>query len=142
MTSPHHRKLKVLILDLGGTNYELQCKKAQIVNNTDDPEVFYTFGNNGSDDSASFSEAADPVYALDLSFFSDHRLAGITDYLWDNDGSVVAFQLDLNPDIPAEHVIYTGSVQIKAPSIGGEVRAQDVTDVVLQCQGKPEKTRP
>lgn len=142
MSSPNHDKLKVLTLDLGGTDFQIQCKKAQIVNNTDDPEVFYVFQDDGNGDSTSFSEAADPVFALDLSFFTDWQLNGITDFLWDNDGDTVTFQLDLYPNIAEKHVIFNGSVQIKAPSAGGEIRAQDVTDVVLQCQGKPVKSRP
>jgi hypothetical protein len=142
MTSPHHRKLKILTLDLGGTEYQIQCKKAQVVNNTDDGEQFYTFGNNGQDDSTGFVENADPKFALDLSFYSDWQLAGINDFLWDNDGETITFQLDLYPDLPAEHVIFTGEVNVKAPNAGGEVRAQDVTDTVLQCPNKPVKSRP
>lgn len=134
----HHRKLKVLTLDLGGTEYQVQCRKAQIVNNTDDPEVFHTFGG----DDEAFVEPADDAYALDLGFYSDWRSAGITDWLWDNDGATVSFQLDLNPDIPAEHVVFNGEVLVKSPNVGGEVRAQDVTEVVLQCPSKPEKSRP
>lgn len=142
MSSPHHRKLKVLTLDIGGTEFQVQCSKAQIVNNTDDGEIFYTFGNDGDDDSTSFVEAADPSYALDLRFYSDWRSAGISDYLWDNDGNTVAFQLDLNPDLPAEHVIWNGEVNIKSPNPGGEVRAQDITEIVLQCPRRPVKSRP
>jgi hypothetical protein len=142
VTSPHHRKLKILILDIGGTEYQIQCRKAQVVNNTDDGENFYTFGNNGSNDSTGFVEPADPAWALDLGFYSDWQLAGINDYLWDNDGETVTFSLELYPDIPAEHVIFTGEVVIKAPSAGGEVRAQDVTEMVLQCPNKPAKSRP
>jgi hypothetical protein len=142
MTSPHHRKLKILTLDIGGTEFQIQCRKAQIVNNTDDGETFYTFGNDGNDDSTSFVEAADPSFALDLEFYSDWRSAGISDYLWDNDGVDVDFQLDLNPDIPAEHVIFNGTVNVKAPSPGGEIRTTDVTAATLQCAGKPAKSRP
>jgi hypothetical protein len=134
----HHRKLKVLTLDIGGTEYQVQCRKAQIVNNTGDAEVFHTFGG----DDEAFVEPADDEYALDLEFYSDWRSAGISDYLWDNDGLTVAFQLDLNPDVPAEHVIFNGDVLIKSPNPGGEVRTQDVTAVVLSCPAKPEKSRP
>lgn len=142
MTTPYHRKLKTLILDIGGTNFEIQCRKAQVVNNTDDGENFYTFGDNGSGDSAGFVEAADPAFALDLGFYSDWQLSGINDYLWDNDGNTVSFSLELYPTEPAAHVIFTGEVVIKAPNAGGEVRAQDVTEMTLQCPNKPVKTRP
>ncbi len=142
MTTPNHDKLKVLTLDLGGTEFQVQCRKAEIVNNTDDPEVFYTFGDDGNGDSTSFSEAADPNFALDCEFYTDWRSAGITDFIWDNDGQIVTFQLDLYPNDAAKHVIFNGSVQIKAPNVGGEVRAQDITASVFQCQGKPVKSRP
>jgi hypothetical protein len=133
----HNRKLTQLTLDLGGTEFQIQCRKAEIVNNTDDPELFHTFDPDGS-----FAEAADPSFALDLEFYSDLRSGGITDFLWDNDGNTVSFEIVHYPHIPAETVTFTGEVLVKAPNIGGEVRATDVTATVLQCVDKPVKSRP
>ncbi len=140
--TPHHRKIKHLVLDVGGTEYQIQCRKAQVVNDTGDGETVYTLGDNGQGDSTGFVEAADPDWALDLGFFSDWQLAGINDFMWDNDGQTVTFRLELYPDEPEHHVIFDGEVTIKAPSAGGEVRAQDVTEMKLKCPNKPVKSRP
>jgi hypothetical protein len=136
--SAHNRKLADLVLDLGGNEFQIQCRKAEIVNNTDDGEFFPTFDSTDG----GFVEAADAAFALDLEFYADWRSAGVSDWLWDNDGSTVPFQVTHHPDIPAETVIFTGEVLIKAPNVGGEVRTTEVTAVTLICNGKPAKTRP
>lgn len=133
----HNRKLSLLVLDIGGNEFQIQCRKAEIVNNTDDAESFATFAPDGG-----FVEAAEPSFALDLEFYADWRSAGVSDYLWDNDGVTVAFELTHHPDIPAETVIFSGNVLIKAPNVGGEVRTTEVTATTLVCEAKPVKTRP
>src|SRR5262245_11137401 len=134
----HNRKLRILTLDIGGNEFQIQCRKAEVVNNTDDAEAFATFDPvNGG-----FVEAADDAYALDLEFYADWRGAGVSDWAWDNDGETVPFQIDHHPDIPAEHVIFNGEVLIKAPNVGGEIRTTEITATTLTCNGKPVKSRP
>ncbi len=133
----HNRKLSRLVFDIGGNEFQIQCRRAEIVNNTDDAEFFPTFAENGG-----FIEGAEAAFAIEAEFYSDWRSAGVSDYLWDNDGVTVPFELHHHPDIPAEHVIFTGEVLIKAPNVGGEVRTTEVTSVTLTCNGKPAKTRP
>ncbi len=136
----HNRKLAELVLDLGGNEFQIQCRKAEIVNNTDDGEFFPTFVPAA--DGGGFVEAADAAFALDLEFYADWRSAGVSDWLWDNDGVTVPFQVTHHPDIPAETVIFTGSVLVKAPNVGGEVRTTEVSAVTLVCADKPVKSRP
>ncbi|HEY0638714.1 MAG TPA: hypothetical protein VGD67_13775 [Pseudonocardiaceae bacterium] len=137
MSAIHHKRLKLIEFALGVEQFECQVRSWQLVNNTPDGDKVYTFCPDGED-----VEETDPGYALELSFFSDWRSGGISDYLWDNDGSTVAFTLNHHPGVTGEHVQWTGEVRIKAPSVGGEARATEVTEVTLQCIGKPEYTRP
>ncbi len=76
-----------------------------------------------------------------MTFYSDWRSGGISDYLQENDEVQVSFQLDHHPDIVGEHVRWTGDVKIKAPTVGGDVRTTETTAVTLQCVGKPEYER-
>ena len=72
-----HRKLRIAILVIGGINFEEQCRVINLVNNTDDPEVFDTFGGPAS----SFAEAADPSWTLELTAYADWRSNGLSDFL-------------------------------------------------------------
>lgn len=132
----HNRKLTELTLDIGGTEFQIQCRRAELQNNTDDGETFHTFDPDGV-----FVEAADDSYALALEFYADWRSGGISDYLWDNDGDTVTFELVHHPGTAGETVTWTGSVLIKAPNVGGEVRTTEITSTTLQCAGKPTYTR-
>lgn len=132
----HNRKLQVLTLDIGGNEFQIQCRLAELQNNTDDGTTFFTF-----DPAGTFVEAADDAYALNLEFYADWRSDGVSDYLWANDGTTVSFQLDHHPDVALEHVRWVGEVLIKAPTVGGEVRTTEITATVLQCAGKPTYTR-
>lgn len=132
----HNRKLTQLTLDIGGTEFQIQCRRAEIQNNTNDGTTFYTFDPTGA-----FVEAADDSYALNLEFYADWRSGGISDYLWENDGETVTFELVHHPGVSGETVTFSGSVLIKAPQVGGEVRTTEVTTTVLQIVGKPTYTR-
>jgi hypothetical protein len=134
--SAHNRKLKIIEFRLGGLSYEIQLSSWKVVNNTDDGDKMWVFATGGE-----FIEEADPDYALELKFFSDWRSNGISDFLTTNDETDAAFQLDHLPDIVGEHVRWTGSVHIKAPTAGGDVRTTEVTEVTLQCIGKPVYSR-
>lgn len=132
----HHRKLKLIEFSIDGTSFECQVNSWQVVNNTDDGERHFTFCPDGE-----FREDADDDYALELKFFSDWRSEGISDFLVQNDMTEVAFQLDHHPDVVGEHVRYSGTVRIKAPSTGGDIRTTEMTEVTLPIKGKPVYTR-
>lgn len=133
----HNRKLKVITLDVGGTAFEAQVASWTLTNATDDPTLVYVFAEGEE-----FAEDADPSYTLDVTFFADWRANGISDYLWSHDGQDVTFQLDHHPDIPAEHVRWTGTLHVKAPNVGGDVRTTEQTQVTFQCVGTPVYSRP
>lgn len=133
----HNRKLKVITFDLGGTEFQCQLSTWQMVNNTPNGEKLYTYCPDGEAE-----EETDADWQLELTFFSDWRSGGISDYLTLNDGQVVAFQLDHHEQIIGEHVRWNGQVTLKAPNVGGDVRTTETTQTTLRCLGKPVYSRP
>lgn len=130
------RKLKLVNLTLDGLSFEHQLRQITLANNTEDGEKLWTA------DGTDLREETDPDYALELTFLADWRADGISQWLWDNDGQPVPWSAELHPDISAERVLFSGNVLVKAPSVGGEIRTTEQTEVTLQVQGKPVQTRP
>ncbi|WP_320067869.1 hypothetical protein [Micromonospora sp. RTGN7] len=130
------RKLKLVDLALDGVSFESQLRQIMLANNTDDGDKMWVA------DGSELREETDPDYALELTFLADWRADGISQWLWDNDGRTVPWSAALHPDITAEHVVFGGNVYVKAPSVGGEIRTTEQTEVTLQVQGKPDQTRP
>jgi hypothetical protein len=135
--STHNRKIKVIEFTIDGTSFECQVQTWNVANNTEDGERYYAQCPDGE-----FREDAEPDYALELTFFSDWRSDGISDFLTAHDMETVPFQLDHHPDIPAEHVRWAGEVKLRAPNAGGEARTTEMTEVTLPCKGKPVYSRP
>lgn len=133
----NHRRLKEIVFNLAGTDYQVQLHDWKLNNDTADPKIFHTYGGDAED----FAEDEDPKYSLDLKFYADWRSAGISDFLTVHDGETVAFTLTHHPGIVGESHQYVGSVQIKAPSVGGAVRTTELTETQLQCVGKPVYVR-
>lgn len=135
----HQRRLKVIELTLGDppVSYECALTSWTLTNNTDDGDKIYTYCPDGED-----QEEVEPDWALDLTFYADWRENGISDYLTANDGQNAAFVLDHHPDIPEEHVRWTGTVRIKAPNVGGDARTTEQTSQTLQIIGVPVYSRP
>lgn len=132
----HNRRLKVITFTLAGVAFECQLASWTLTNNSADGEKMYTFCPDGE-----FREESDDDWALDLRFFSDWRSGGISDYLQVNDKETVAFVIDHHPDIVGEHVRWSGNVAIRAPSVGGDARTTEQTQVTLQVIGTPVYTR-
>lgn len=128
----HTRRLKLIEFALGVTQFECQVQAWNIANNTDDGEKLFSFCPDGE-----VREEADDDYALELTFYADWRSAGISEFLWENDQTNVAFNLNHHPDIPTEHVQWTGTCKVKAPNVGGEVRTTEMTEVTLPIIGRP-----
>lgn len=139
MPTTNHRKLKLLTFMLGGNTFQCQLQNWQLINNTEDGERFYTFC--GPDETGEFREDAEPDWALQFNAFADWKLNGLSDYLTANDQVTVAFQLDHHVGIAGEQVRWTGSVKLKAPSVGGDARTTERTEITLPCIGKPTYAR-
>lgn len=136
----HKRKLKLIEFSLGtdpaDIAFECQIQTWSLNNNTEDGDKIYTLCPTGED-----REETDDDYSLDITAFSDWRSDGFSDYLWSHDKQTVNFRLDHLPDIPAEHVTWTGQLVIKAPSVGGEARENEMTEVSFMIIGKPVYAR-
>ncbi|MFI6759364.1 hypothetical protein ACIBF5_09510 [Micromonospora sp. NPDC050417] len=137
MADPHNRRLKQIEFTLGGEAFQCQVQNWNIANNTEDGERLFTQCPEGET-----REETDPDYALEVTFLADWRENGVSDYLVLNDGVWVEFQLDHHPDIPGEHVRWTGEVRIKAPNVGGDARTTEQTEVTMPIKGKPLYSRP
>lgn len=135
MPELHNRKVKIIEFVLGGVSYECQVQTWNMANNTEDGEVLYSQCPEGET-----RDQAEPDYALEITFYADWRPNGISRYLTQNDGEIVAFKLDHHPDIPAEHVYWAGMCKLRAPNAGGEARTTEMTEVTLPCIGKPDFT--
>jgi hypothetical protein len=136
-TSVHYRRLKIVTFTLNGVDYSCQLNNWSMINNTVDGEKTFTYCGNPSE----FRTETDDNYALQLKFYADWRLAGISNYLWNNARAVAGFVLDHMPDIVGEHVRWTGNCVIKAPTVGGDLRMLEETSVTLLVLGLPIFTR-
>lgn len=145
MTVPKHRKIKEILfsLDPDGTGvgapvqFECQIKSWNLTPPQEDGERIYTQCPDGE-----FLEDVEPVWTLELTFFADWKLDGISDFLQAHRGELAGFTLDHHPDLPDEHVQWDGTVKLKAPPVGGESRATEKQTVTMQCIGEPAYTRP
>jgi hypothetical protein len=72
----HNRKVKIITLSVDGIQFECQVQTWNVANNTEDGERFYSQCPDGE-----FREDAEPDYALELTFYSDWRSDGISDFL-------------------------------------------------------------
>lgn len=132
-----HYLLTQAQLNIGGSQFEGQISEMTVSNDTKDGETVFTFGG----DASSFVEPKDAKFTLELKAFADWTLGGISDFLWTHDGEEVSFQLDHHPNEVGSHVRFTGTVQIKAPSAGGEVRTTEETEASLSIVGTPTYSR-
>lgn len=139
------RKLKTLLLTLGGIQFRQRVSAWTLQNNTDDGDKLYVYADPDTDPDgaeAEFREITEPNWALQFTVFSDWTADGVSDYLMAHDGEVVAFQIDHHKDLAGEYVQIAGNLKIKAPNIGGDVRTTEAQQVTLQIIGKPSYVRP
>lgn len=132
----HHRKLKVINLTIGGNTYECQIQNWELQNNTEDPGKLNTFCPDGED-----FEETDEDWALSLTFLSDWRVNGISDYLMANRGQLADFEIVHHPGQAGEEVQFGGQLRIKAPNIGGEVKTTETQSIVMPMIGAPDYSR-
>lgn len=139
MPAPKARKLKTITLVLGGSNVEHQLKSWTLTNNTKVGNTTFVFGGNLLDPTmpGAIVEDTDPDWSLDLTFLSDWASGGISNFLTVQDGQTVTFVLDHLPNQVGEHVRFSGSVKIAAPSVGGDANTTEETQVSLKVVGSP-----
>jgi len=128
----HGTKLKVITLTIDGEDYSCQLRAFTLDPGIPDGDTLYTFCPSGT-----VVDEGEPNPTLQLTFLSDWRTGGISRILTENSGDEVPFVLDNHPDIPAEWVRWTGTVKLKAPPVGGEARAMELSEITLKCVGEP-----
>lgn len=128
--SVHHRKLKQIQFAIGTINFECQVQTWNLDPGVGEGERMYAQCPQGE-----FIEEPTPEGTLELTFYADYRSDGISDFLWKNSGTTADFTLDHHPDIPEEHVQWTGRVRLAAPPTGGDARTTETTEVTLQILG-------
>jgi len=133
----HNRKLKTLTFDLDGSEFQVQLNSWKITNGSSEGDTMYVYSPDDE-----FVEDAEPAYTLEATFYSDWNAGGISDFCWIHDGETLPFTIDHHPDVALEHVRFTGSVKVKAPDVGGDVRTTETTAVSWSIVGKPVYTRP
>lgn len=127
--------------------FQCQVEAWQIVNNTPDGDKRFSFCYDPDASDAEneldgeFREEAEPDYQLTATLYADWRSNGISWFLTEHDGQTLHFRIDHHPNVPAEHVYWTGRVKIKAPSVGGNARTTEMTEMALPIIGKPESFR-
>jgi hypothetical protein len=136
-TEVHSRRLKLVTFTLNSVDYSCQLNNWNMMNNTVDGTKTFTYCGNPSE----FRTETDNDYALQLKFFADWRLGGISDFLFNNSRAVATFVLDHLPDVVGEHVRWSGNCVLKAPTVGGDLRALEETSVTLLVLGLPLFTR-
>lgn len=128
----HQRKLKVILLTIGGISFECQVSNWELQNNTPDGEKLFSFCPDGED-----VEETDDDFALSLTLFADWRENGISDYLWAHNKETAAFEIVHHPGTADEEVQWTGNLKIKAPNVGGEIKTTETHTIVLPVIGTP-----
>jgi hypothetical protein len=136
-TMVHTRRLKIVVFTLNGVDQSCQLNSWNMLNNTVDGTKSFSYCGN----TAEFRTETDNDYALQLKFFSDWRAGGISDYLWNNSRAYAGFVLDHMPDVVGEHVRWSGTCVIKAPTVGGDIRTIEETSQTLLILGVPTFTR-
>lgn len=134
--SVHHRKVKLIQFSLLTTNFECQIQNYTLDPGIAEGERQFTLCPDGS-----FIEEPEPEGTLELTLFNDWRSGGISDFMWQNKGQEANFTLDLHPDIPDEHVQFTGRVRLAPPPVTGEARTTETTEMSLQLLDIPTYTR-
>lgn len=138
----HQHRLKICVFSLATTNFTVQLNSWTMQNNTALGTKTFTYaGDSMVGQNSEFRTDTDNDYALALKFFSDWRSGGISDFLIVYNRSYVAFQLDHHPDLTGEHVQWSGTCQVWAPSVGGDVRITEETTVTLPVFGTPAYAR-
>lgn len=130
-------RLKIVTFTLDNVDYSCQLNSWTVNNNTVDGVKTFTFCGAPSE----FRTETDDDWSLTMKYYSDWRSGGISDFLMQNTRAVATFVLDHHPDIVGQHVRWSGSCVIKAPSVGGDVRTIEETSVTLLILGIPTYAR-
>jgi hypothetical protein len=128
-----------LVISGGPTPVEYNCDihTAEILSKAGDTIEYTTLCPDGS-----YSRSGKTTYSLHIVAVQRWAADGLAAFLWDNDGALADFQYQAHGDgvtPTADLPGMTGTVQLVAPSYGGEAATWAELDVELPCQTKPVK---
>jgi hypothetical protein len=124
----HNRRLKTIAFSIDSVSFECQVQSWTLDPGIDDGDLQWSYCATDN----SFVEETDPQPTLDLTFWSDWRSDGVSDFLWAHQGETVDFVLDHHPDIVGEHVRWSGQIVLKPGPVGGDARDTEQTEITLQ----------
>lgn len=132
-------KLISLTCTLDGTDYSFQLTTAQVVNNTPDGDRVFTYAASGVNE---FREVPDSAWSIALKWVSDWKTAGLNRFLAANDGTTQTLAINYSPGGGAGTYdrTWTGSVVLKQPSDGGDVRTTSMSEATWNFIGVPALT--
>jgi hypothetical protein len=133
-------RLKILYLTIDGISFDCQVSSFNMNPNAKTGTQQYTYCAAGEGNN-SFYEETDDQWTLEIKFFSDWTVNGISDYLMAHNKETAAFVLDHHPDLPTKHVRWSGNLVILAPAVGGDSRTTESQDVTFSIIGKPDYER-
>lgn len=137
--TPTPYKQKSITFTLDGNDFDCRVQNWRLNNNTPTGEKMYSQCSGGT--GGEFVEEPTPDWTLEITFYSDWTLDGISDFLTSNDQEVVAFVLRHHEDIPGSGVQWTGTCTLHAPTVGADAMTTEMTEVVLPVTGKPTYAR-
>ena len=133
MAQAHHRKLKLITLEIDGEEYQCQITSWKInpPGNIGLGDKVKTFCEDGE-----FREDVDPDdWTVDLTWVTDWRAAGLNRVLWANQGTTVDFSLTNHPTTTGEAVLWAGEVILQAPAAGGDADTTEMSEITLTGVG-------
>jgi hypothetical protein len=124
-------------LSLGETPVQFECQatNVRIVPDHTQEDGVETLCGDISEPSL---ETAWTLSVVAIQDFND--AAGFVNYCWDNNGVAVPFEWVPGPS--ATSPTFSGTVQIRAVEVGGDVAVQLTTEAEFPCIGQPTRTDP
>ena len=136
--SIHAPTMKYVSLEIGGIEFRAQITDWKLVDETDEGDSIFTYGADGQNED---SEEPTDAWNLELKFYADYRSpSGLNHYLWTNAPGTATYTIHHNLGTDGSDPVFSGEVKLKRPSVGGEVRTKELTELTLKVVGVPDYT--
>jgi hypothetical protein len=131
VTTAKNKRLKTITLTIGAISVECQVTSWKLNPPQNVGDIVRTFCPDGS-----FREEVDADdWTLDLKWVTDWTAGGLNRYLWANQDATAAFVLTNYPTTTGWAVQWSGSLVVKAPSVGGERGETDMSEMTFTGVG-------
>jgi hypothetical protein len=116
------------------SDFSCQMMALNPANNTPDGDKFYTYCADGSGEGR---ESADPDWSVTLRGKHDWTPGGISRYLHAQDGEEIELSITFDNAVAGWERTWVGTVTVKSPGDGGDVRSPQEFEVTYQYIGAP-----